>query len=616
MGEADDIWGAVADLLAPPERLSPSVWSERHRYLKPGHTERPGRWRNDYWPWQPHVLDIIVNERPKKGIIWPKAAQTGGSDTMISLIGCLVDQAPAPILYMISTDELARRFGLHRFEYMIDSAPVLRKRFKRGRKEHETILVKEFIGGMLVIAGGQSVNKLMSDPFMYRFLDEVDRLPSYKGVGSAWGLAEARGLAFSRGFQAGWSTPTLPNFGIWQLWTDLSDQRRWFVPCPHCHKEQWLKFGQVRYEGENARTARYECEHCKGVISDTQRAAAIYHGRFKTTLPAEQAAECEYAGPHIGHLSNPRLPLATVVGRWLACQNEDDKQVFYNTVLGEPYTPSTQPITPEDVEGRAVHEPKTGAPADTMFLTAGIDVQAGEWFYVDISAWTQGRLKYLLAYPRVQGWERLERVLREFEVPAGARRLRVRGAAIDCGYATTAVYEFCKRMGVNFIVPTCFWYTPPGESWHMRPVHTAGIHRYHLERNHWMDRALGRFAGGDVGASVVVPVGISDEYKAHILANVRVVVPDRFGQTKATWVLPQGMHDDYLHAALNAEFAAVQMGLDRFSEQAKAATQKRTAAHKRAVEEKRKKGGQEPWIKRDRTKSWIRKPRAPTPPRR
>jgi phage terminase large subunit GpA-like protein len=68
------------------------------------------------------------------------------------------------------------------------------------------------------------------------FLDEVDAYPpSADDEGEPVALAEARTRTFSwrrKVFLA--STPTIKGLSVIEREFEASDQRRYFVPCPHC----------------------------------------------------------------------------------------------------------------------------------------------------------------------------------------------------------------------------------------------------------------------------------------------------------------------------------------------------------------------------------------------
>ncbi|EBA10260.1 Bacteriophage tail assembly protein [Sagittula stellata E-37] len=61
-------------------------------------------------------------------------------------------------------------------------------------------------------------------------------------------LAEARSLTFAHRRKVLLvSTPTIRGLSRIEREYEASDQRRFFVPCPHCGAMQWLKFDRLRW---------------------------------------------------------------------------------------------------------------------------------------------------------------------------------------------------------------------------------------------------------------------------------------------------------------------------------------------------------------------------------
>ena len=78
---------------------------------------------------------------------------------------------------------------------------MLRERVKpsRSRDSGNTILSKEFLGGVLILTGANSAVGLRSMPARYLFLDEVDGYPGdIEGEGEPILLAERRSSTFQR----------------------------------------------------------------------------------------------------------------------------------------------------------------------------------------------------------------------------------------------------------------------------------------------------------------------------------------------------------------------------------------------------------------------------------
>ena len=129
-----------------------------------------------------------------------KGAQVGGTEAGNNWLGFLIHHAPGPVLAVQPTVELAKRFSRQRVATLIEETPSLRERVTpaRSRDSGNTVLSKEFPGGILVMTGANSAVGLRSLPARYLFLDEVDAYPpSADEEGDPVALAEARTLTFA-----------------------------------------------------------------------------------------------------------------------------------------------------------------------------------------------------------------------------------------------------------------------------------------------------------------------------------------------------------------------------------------------------------------------------------
>ena len=156
---------------------------------------------------------------------------------------------PAAVLAVQPTVELAKRFSRQRIDPLLEETPALRERVApaRARDSGNTMLSKEFPGGILVLTGANSAVGLRSMPARFLFLDEVDAHHGHiKSEGDLIALAEARARTF------GWrrkaflvSTPTIRGRSRIEREYAASDQRRFFLPSPQCGTMQWLKFERL-----------------------------------------------------------------------------------------------------------------------------------------------------------------------------------------------------------------------------------------------------------------------------------------------------------------------------------------------------------------------------------
>jgi phage terminase large subunit GpA-like protein len=122
--------------------------------------------------------------------------------------------------------------------------------------------------------------------------DEIDKFASAtEREADALELAEDRLKALSTSKQFLTSTPTLVEGLIWQRFL-AGDQRRFWIPCPHCRQFIQLIWKQVRWDQAKTdgrawdfskvrASGRYECQLCGGHVSDAQKVAALRHGEWR-----------------------------------------------------------------------------------------------------------------------------------------------------------------------------------------------------------------------------------------------------------------------------------------------------------------------------------------------
>jgi phage terminase large subunit GpA-like protein len=249
---AEELSQAWRDGLTPDAALTVSEWADRNRILSPRDSAEPGRYRTDRTPYMREIMDALSPTHSPRRVVFMKSAQVGATTAGSNFIGYVVHHAPGPMLAVQPTVELAKRFSRQRLDPLIAESPVLRERVKpaRSRDAGNTVLSKEFPAGLLIITGANSAVGLRSMPARYLFLDEVDAYPpSADEEGDPVALAEARTRTFSwraKAFLA--STPTIRGLSRIEREYEASDQRRYFVPCPHCSEMQWLKFEGLRWD--------------------------------------------------------------------------------------------------------------------------------------------------------------------------------------------------------------------------------------------------------------------------------------------------------------------------------------------------------------------------------
>src|SRR5260370_16828138 len=169
------------------------------------------------------------------------------------------------MLDMQACVEMAKRNPKQRIDPLIEESDVLRRVVSdpRSRDSGNTMLAKEFPGGILVMTGANSAVGLRSMAARYLFFDEIDAYPGdVDGEGDPVNLALARTRTFARRKIFMISTPKITGRSRIEACFADSDQRYYWVPCPCCSEYQILKFAQVRWPKDEPKRPVYISVHC------------------------------------------------------------------------------------------------------------------------------------------------------------------------------------------------------------------------------------------------------------------------------------------------------------------------------------------------------------------
>ena len=167
-------------------------------------------------------------------LMW--GSQLGKSECISNILMMHAHLDPSPILCVQPTLEIATSWSTDRLAPMIRDTPVLKDLFgdPRARDSQNTKLYKKFPGGFIVVAGANSPASLAARPIRIVAMDEVDRFPFSAGTeGDPVALAQKRTETFHNSVQLMTSTPTLRHLSRIESEFELTDQRKWFCPCPH-----------------------------------------------------------------------------------------------------------------------------------------------------------------------------------------------------------------------------------------------------------------------------------------------------------------------------------------------------------------------------------------------
>jgi phage terminase large subunit GpA-like protein len=454
---AAEIERAWREGLTPDPLLSVSEWSDRHRMLSSKASAEPGRWRTSRTPYLKAIMDCLSPTSPVERVVFMKAAQLGATEMGSNWIGYVIHHAPGPMMAVWPTVEMAKRNSKQRIDPLIEESGVLAELIApaRSRDSGNTILAKEFRGGVLVMTGANSAVGLRSMPVRYLFLDEVDGYPlDVEGEGDAISLAEARTRTFARRKIFIVSTPTISGVSAIEREYEASDQRRYFVPCPHCSHRQWLRFEQLRWDKGQLDTAAYRCEFCEVPIAEHHKTWMLEHGEWRAMTPENGS---KTAGFHLSSLYSPVgwRSWREIAVAWEAAVSKESGsaaaiKTFKNTELGETWVEEGEaPDWQRLIERREDYRVGT-VPQGGLLLVGGADVQKDR---IEASIWAFGRSKeaWLVEHRVLMGdtardtvWTQLEALLGEQWTHESGATLPLARFALDTGFATQDAYAFVR----------------------------------------------------------------------------------------------------------------------------------------------------------------------------
>jgi phage terminase large subunit GpA-like protein len=429
--------------------------------LSPESSPEPGRWNTERTPYLRDIMDAL-NDARVETIVFIKSSQVGASESLLNMMGYLIDYDTCPVLSILPTLQLAMDFSKDRLAAMIRDTPALRGKVSdaKSRDGDNTKLRKKFPGGYIVLAGANSPSSLASRPIRVVLCDEVDRYPVSAGAeGDPVKLAKKRTTTFWNRKEVLTSTPTIKGASRIEDAYELSDKRRFFVPCPQCGHRQHLRWPQVKWdskavvkiEGSKGVTLKtpawYECEKCNSRIEERQKLGMLKVGAWVAEHPEVRKT----AGFHINELYSPWVTWTNVVEGFLEAKEHPEKlRVWVNTSLGETFE-----IRGEDgPEWRRLYDrrepyPVGIVPAEASLLTGAADVQKDR-IEVQLMAWSR-RESWVVDYIVIVGdtfseapWRDLDALLARQWTHASGGSVSVKTFAIDTGYNTNRVYEWVR----------------------------------------------------------------------------------------------------------------------------------------------------------------------------
>lgn len=546
-----DIWEDYEkDAWKRPREFTVSSWADENRVLDARTSSEPGPWRTSKTSYLKEIMDCRTDPTVSK-VTFVSSTQVGKTECLLNMIGYSIDQDAGPTLIVQPDEPTVKDFSKTRVLPMIEASPALKKYIPRNEDDISR-LQYALVHMYIYFAGAQSPGKLASKPIRDVYLDELDKYPKYAGKeASPAKLAEERQKTFWNKFLFQTSTPTTEDGPVLKEYAQ-SDQRKFYVPCPHCDHYQLLYFDNIKFDKaidperiKRERSAYYECEKCKTVINDRQKIVMVEKGVWapKGTRVIEgkiigEIPKTSHRGYWINCLYSPWVTFSEVAAEFLNSKNDPSKLMnFINSWLAEAWKERQEETKETKLRERCLAYRTGSVPDGCILLTAGVDVQE-YCFKMTVRGWGYNEESWLLRASRLEKWEDVEEAL--FLTEYG--NLRVRLAAIDSRHKSDEVYEFCRKYRHHILPIKGIDHLSEPFKAHKIDKNRQGksipgsLIYYSIDTTFFKNK-LHRFIHGgpdDIG-QWHLPEDVSDDYISEMCAEAKVQIKDKKGRIYYEW---------------------------------------------------------------------------------
>ncbi|WP_437881035.1 phage terminase large subunit family protein [Pseudomonas sp. LRF_L74] len=444
--------------LEPDPELWIDEWADEYQRIpRDSGAAEPGKYHTDRTPYAREPQRCLSPTHPSKRVVTMVASQLMKTQIALNWLGGCIHMAPANILALLPSLGLAKRVS-SRISKNIDAVPELKARVAkaRSRDARNTMDTKEFEGGTLYCTTAGSAANLAELAARYIYGDEIDRWDVDVGSeGDPVELAEARGSTFGRKAKFYFSSsPTIKGASRIADLYEASDQRQYFVPCPHCGEHQVLVWESLQWLADYTGVG-YLCCNCGVLIEEHHKTEMLAAGEWRSTASGD--------GETVGfHLNALYAPLGWHSWTSLAKQYDKAKraldrgdaepmQVFYNTRLALVWDAAQEATKASELKARAEDYRLGDVPAGALILVASVDVQHNRLELLVIG-YGEGLERWIVDFQVIPGdpadertWALLDEQLKRRYRHVSGVELAICATAVDSGgHHTDEVYQFTR----------------------------------------------------------------------------------------------------------------------------------------------------------------------------
>lgn len=458
---------AIAAHLAAMPDADVAAWCEANVVIPPPQTPSPGPFSLAGWEYMREPLNCF-GDGLTQDLVLCLGSQLGKTTLLMGGLGWTLANMPSSALWVMPGAVLGGSFSENRWTPVVRATPPLARLIPTGSERFAFKRAEQRLGAsLLTFVGSHSAANLASRPARLVIMDEVDKFDDGgKGEADAVDLAEQRTKAQPFPLRVKTSTPTLTDGLIWQQFV-RGDQRRCFLPCPHCGcfvvlawsreftvlpitgAEAWIRWDKSARRADKtwnldavAASAHAECPHCHGRIEDAHKTKMLRGLEWRATA----AAPSSFRSYHLPSLygTGPNTSFGKIAVQFLQASGSLlGLQGFVNGMLAEPW--EAQDSRSERTELVVVSDTPAPGTAPLPILTADVQ-EVAPYFWFVVRLWYAEGHSRRIAWGHCDSWDEL----RALQIEHGVSDNHV---GVDSGYDAQTVYSECLRWGKMVKIP-------------------------------------------------------------------------------------------------------------------------------------------------------------------
>lgn len=472
---SNPVFSSIASGLMPDPYLTIDQWADMRRKLPQGASAEAGQYSTDRMPYLREVMQWLSPQDPTQQVKVLKGTQLGFTEVGNNVAMYYMDIVPTSQLMIMPTETLAKDHSNRKLTPSLRAMPYLSQRIASGKTKDDIggTFEKIYPGGILKIAWAGSAANYRSISARVLVLDDVDGFPhDVEGEGDPVDLGKKRTDSFGNQRKIYINgTPTIKGKSKSDDEYEDSDQRRYYMPCPHCtpkDKRNQSRKNMVAFEKDHFKfdydENTYElkgdvafcCPHCGTLIEEHHKTWMMDRQNGAKTMPDNPGHK--HNGLRVPSFYSPIgfLSWNDIFREFLQAKKAMNRgdvrkmKTWENTRNARAWEEELDTVEIEDYESR-IEVYSAEVPKGVYVLTAGIDAQ-DDRVEIETVGWGKNEESWSIDYhvipldPQTPEFKKsLDEYLNRDFVRHDGSVMRIYAAAYDTGgHRTKAVYEYCK----------------------------------------------------------------------------------------------------------------------------------------------------------------------------